>query len=72
MKNLSLMFITLCLSLSTFIIKAEDLSASTSPEGASIYIISPTDGETVTEEFTVNFGLRGMCVAPSGTEKEYT
>ena len=72
MKILSLLFMTLGLSLSSFLVQAEGLPVSTSPEGASIYIISPKDGAIVSEEFTVNFGLRGMGVAPAGTEKENT
>lgn len=43
-----------------------------SPEGASLYIISPADGDTVSETFTVVFGLEGMGVAPAGTEKPNT
>jgi hypothetical protein len=35
-------------------------------DGAQAYIISPTDGETVTNPVTVRFGLRGMGVAPAG------
>ncbi len=72
MKILSLMFITLGLSLSSLSVHAEGLPVSSSPEGASIYIISPKDSETVCEEFTINFGLRGMGVAPAGVEKENT
>jgi hypothetical protein len=39
-----------------------------SPEEAVVYIISPEDGATVTSPFTVRFGLKGMGVAPAGTE----
>ncbi len=42
------------------------------PEGAAVYIIAPADGATVTSPVTVVFGLRGMGVAPAGTEKENT
>ncbi|NRA55502.1 MAG: DUF4399 domain-containing protein [Gammaproteobacteria bacterium] len=38
-----------------------------SAQGANVYIISPADGETVSETFTVKFGLNGMGVAPAGT-----
>jgi hypothetical protein len=37
-----------------------------SPEGAQLYFISPTDGETVASPVTVRFGLSGMGVAPAG------
>ncbi|WP_370301128.1 DUF4399 domain-containing protein [Alkalimarinus coralli] len=43
-----------------------------SPEGASVYIISPKDGDTVEQTFNVKFGLTGMGVAPAGTEKANT
>jgi hypothetical protein len=42
------------------------------PEGAEVYIISPSDGETVSSPVTVRFGLSGLGVAPAGTEKENT
>jgi len=43
-----------------------------SPEGASVYIISPADGDTVSSPVRVVFGLRGMGVAPAGTDKANT
>ncbi len=43
-----------------------------SPEGAELYIISPADGDVVGSTFTVRFGLKGMGVAPAGTDKENT
>ncbi|MEM7041338.1 MAG: DUF4399 domain-containing protein [Pseudomonadota bacterium] len=49
---------------------AQDRTAS--PEGASAYIISPSNGDTVSSPVTVVFGLSGMGVAPAGTEKENT
>lgn len=42
------------------------------PEGAAVYIVSPADGATVSSPVTVVFGLKGMGVAPAGTEKEKT
>ncbi|MDD9893798.1 MAG: DUF4399 domain-containing protein [Gammaproteobacteria bacterium] len=50
---------------------AQDLS-SPSPAGAEAYIISPANGATVPETFTVQFGLRGMGVSPAGIERENT
>jgi hypothetical protein len=38
------------------------------PEGATVYIISPQDGETVPQTFKVQFGLSGMGVAPAGAD----
>jgi len=45
---------------------------SDAPEGAKAYIISPKDGETVSSTFTVQFGLKGMGVAPAGVDVEGT
>jgi len=39
------------------------------PPNASVYIISPKDGDTVTNPFRVQFGLSGMGVAPAGVDK---
>lgn len=43
---------------------------SPSPAGAAVYFIDLKDGQTVPTKFTVHFGLRGMGVAPAGSEKE--
>ncbi len=47
-------------------------AASPAPEGAQVYIISPSHGEMVTNPVTVKFGLKGMGVAPAGIEKANT
>lgn len=41
-----------------------------SPPGAEVYIISPKDGATVKSPVTVQFGLKGMGVAPAGVKFE--
>jgi len=56
----------------TPLIQASDIPLSPSPDGASVYIISPSNGETVNQTFTVKFGLQGMGVAPAGVEKPKT
>jgi hypothetical protein len=43
-----------------------------SPAGAEVYIISPKDGAAVTSPFVVQFGLKGMGVAPAGVKIEGT
>jgi hypothetical protein len=43
-----------------------------SPAGAEAYIISPKDGATVTGPVHVQFGLKGMGVAPAGVKFENT
>lgn len=45
---------------------------SKSPAGAQVYFISPKNGDTVGQKFTVQFGLRGIGVAPAGVEKPST
>lgn len=42
------------------------------PEGAEVYIIEPADGATVSQTFTVKFGLKGMGVAPAGVDAPAT
>jgi hypothetical protein len=39
---------------------------------ASVYFITPQDGATVNEKFTIQFGLRGLGVAPAGVENANT
>ena len=48
------------------------LAETAAPPNASVYIISPKDGDTVTSPFKVQFGLSGMGVAPAGVEKPNT
>jgi hypothetical protein len=43
-----------------------------SPAGAEVYFISPKDGATVKSPVTVEFGLKGMGVAPAGVKFENT
>jgi Domain of unknown function (DUF4399) len=42
------------------------LDRTTSPSGAEVYIISPADGAKVTSPLKVQFGLKGMGIAPAG------
>ncbi|RDS79832.1 DUF4399 domain-containing protein [Dyella monticola] len=48
------------------------LPVTKAPAGAEVYIISPQNGATVAQTFTVRFGLRGMGVAPAGVAHENT
>ncbi len=48
------------------------LAATPAPKGAQEYFISPSDGATVSNPFTVRFGLKGMGVAPAGVDKPGT
>jgi len=53
-------------------VAAQTLESQPAPEGAAVRILSPEDGATVPQEFTVVFGLSGMGVAPAGVEGENT
>ena len=45
---------------------------STSAEGAKVYFITPANGQTVSGEFKLQFGLSGMGVAPAGSKVKNT
>jgi hypothetical protein len=49
-----------------------DELVNSAPTDATAYIITPQNGETVPQTFTVKFGLSGMGVAPAGVERENT
>ncbi len=48
------------------------LPRTKAPAGCEVYFISPADGETVSGEFVVRFGLKGMGVAPAGIKVDKT
>ena len=70
-KPLYLLFIVFT-SFSSLIASASPASQSSSPEGASVYIISPVAGAVVYSPVLIRFGLKGMGVAPAGTDRENT
>jgi hypothetical protein len=51
---------------------AAQVARTKAPEGARVYIISPKNGDTVAQKFTVQFGLKGMGVAPVGVNQPNT
>lgn len=51
---------------------AADAPATPSVKGASVYIIAPKNGDTVGGKVVVQFGLKGMGIAPAGVEMEGT
>nr|WP_110950500.1 DUF4399 domain-containing protein [Pseudomonas bohemica] len=53
---------------SAFMAQAADVPRTPSPAGAEVYIISPKDGAVVSGAFKVQFGLKGMGVAPAGVD----
>lgn len=48
------------------------MAITKAPTGADVYIVSPRDGATVDQQFTVRFGLKGIGVAPAGVSKPNT
>lgn len=51
---------------------AQAADRTPAPENVTLYIITPTDGESVASPVTVRFGLSGMGVAPAGVEMAKT
>lgn len=51
---------------------ADGIPRTPAPEGAKVYIVSPADGDTVPQTFTVVFGLSGMGIAPAGIDLKNT
>lgn len=41
-------------------------AATPAPKGAEVFIVSPEDGATVAQEFTVKFGVKDIALAPAG------
>ena len=54
----------------SFTLQALDLSPSVS--NASVYFISPADGESLSEKVTVRFGLENFGIAPAGIQIMHT
>src|SRR5215467_13971962 len=51
---------------------ASALGETAAPSNASVYIISPKNGDFVTNPFKVLFGLSGMGIAPAGVDRPNT
>ena len=62
--------IAAALCLVTAVAGAQDRTPSA--PGAEAYIISPKDGAKVTSPIVVQFGLKGMGIAPAGVKFENT
>jgi len=71
-KTMAVFCFTLLLGLSFSASAAIATELSHAPETAQAYIIEPADGDTVSPNFTVKFGLSGMGVAPAGVERDNT
>lgn len=72
MKHILLAFVLAGLTAVAMAADAPALLIIHAPAGATVYIISPSNGATVGPEVTVRFGLKGMGVAPAGVAKENT
>ncbi|MES0883556.1 DUF4399 domain-containing protein [Roseibium sp. SCP14] len=64
--------ITMCALALTGFASVAIAGETPAPEGAELYFINIKDGDTVSSPVTIQFGLKGMGVAPSGTEQENT
>ena len=62
--------VSAALALAATVASAQDRMAS--PADAQVYIISPKDGAKVSSPVTVQFGLKGMGIAPAGVKIENT
>ncbi len=60
---------SVALMIVSFGVTAADLPLSPSPSDASVFFIEPADGATVPPTFTVKFGVKGMTIAPAGTDQ---
>lgn len=67
-KRIASLFLMPLLSLPVY----ADNHRSPASSAAEVYIISPAEGATVSNPVKVQFGLKGMGVAPAGVEKENT
>jgi len=67
--KISQFLLMLTIALTTYVMAVE---RSPSTDNATAYIISPVNGETVSNPVTVIFGLKNMGVAPAGIKKPHT
>ena len=65
-RVITMLAMTLVLSAPALAQKASE--GAVAPPGAKVYFISPKDGETITGPVHVQFGLKGMGIAPAGVD----
>ena len=71
LRNL-IVLVTVILGAATGAVHAQDQPKGgpvASPPGAAVYFIDIKDGATISTKPTIHFGLRGMGVAPAGSER---
>ncbi|HLJ37196.1 MAG TPA: DUF4399 domain-containing protein [Steroidobacteraceae bacterium] len=64
--------LTIALALLALPLAALAQERTPSPPGAEVYIISPKDGAKLSNPVVVQFGLKGMGIAPAGMKAENT
>ena len=62
--------LTLILACTCIVVPA--IAQTPAPPDATVYLVSPQDGDTVSSPVTVRFGLSGMGVAPAGVAQAGT
>jgi hypothetical protein len=48
------------------------MARTASPEGARVFFMNPSDGETVGDPMTMVFGIEGMTVVPAGNDTAHS
>lgn len=72
MQGVQSLFLTAALLCVSSAVLSAEADNNAPPANAKVYIVSPLNGASVPESFTVVFGLKGMGVAPAGTDKALT
>jgi hypothetical protein len=70
LSSLRLIAIAAVLGTAGFAFAQQKGGPTPAPAGASVYFIDLKDGATVGTKAVIHFGLRGMGVAPAGSDKE--
>jgi hypothetical protein len=66
------LLIVMSIVLAGAVVAAVQVTRTKSAEGASVYIIAPKNGAKVKSPFVVQFGLKGMGIAPAGITQANT
>src|SRR5215472_16828740 len=69
-SNLASGIFLICLTASGVAYGQTSGGPTPSPQGGVVYFIDLKDGDTLSPNATIHFGLRGMGVAPAGSDRE--
>lgn len=72
MKKIQFIVLIWIIAISASLFVYAQIPRSASPENAEVYIINLSDGDEVSGEILVQFGLRNMGIAPAGYDVENT